>query len=199
MLKHISILPSQIDPPCQALGFPMPSGGWTPLIDPDISDEDRGPAFAKWVSSYFKHGDLSSRDFSQLKLRASEGNTSRKATTDTIPLEELMAITDSGPAAKCEGFIIDSGHFFPAFIKQMTKALLDTQIREDWGGHPVWFVYCEASFWNVHYAAWNLEKQEKASEKINFKFVPGANHFVRRVFFSPSIRSKNSETLFINS
>jgi hypothetical protein len=181
MLKHVSILPSQIDPPCQALGIPIPPGGWTPLMDPDISDDARGPVFIKWVSSYFKHGDLSSRDFSQLKLRAGEGETSKKPTTDTIPLDELLNITDIGPGAKCEVFLIDSGQFFSAFIKQTTKALFDPQIRKNWGGHPVWFVYCEASFWNVHYAVWNLEKNDKASE-INFKSVPGANHFVRRFF-----------------
>jgi hypothetical protein len=195
MLKHIPILPSQIDPPCQALGFPIPSGGYTPLTDPDIPKDALGPAFAKWVSSYYKHGDLSSRDFSQLKLR--DGDTSKQPTTDTIPLEELLTITDFRPGAKCETFLIDSGHFFSAVIKQTMKALFDPQIREDWGGHPVWFVYCEASPWNVHYGAWNLEKKDKASE-INFKSVPGANHFVRR-FLVHRFVENTLKCYFINS
>ena len=110
-----------------------------------------------------------------MKLR--EGDPSKKPTTDTIPLEELLTITDFGPAAKCETFIIDSQQFLSVFIKQTTKALLDPQIREDWGGHPVWLVYCEASFWHAPYGAWNMEKMVKTSE-INFKPVPGANHFV---------------------
>ena len=66
--------------------------------------------------------------------------------------------------------------------------MFDPQVREDWGGHPVWFVYCEASFWQALYAFWNVEKEDKASE-IKFKPVPGANHFVRRSF-SPSISFK---------
>ena len=176
MLKHISILPCHIDPPSQGLGFPIPSSGvFLPLKD--MPKEARASAFAKWVSSYYKHGDLSSRDFSQLNQR--EPDTSKKPTTDTIPLEELLTIADSGPGVKCETFLIESEHFLSVFIKQTMKALIDPQVREDWGEHPVWFVYCEASIWNVHYAAWNLEKKVKTSE-INFKLIPGANHFVRR-------------------
>ena len=71
--------------------------------------------------------------------------------------------------------------------------MFDPQVREDWGEHSVWFVYCEDSFLQAPYAVWNLEKEGKS---IKFKPVPGTNHFVRH-FFSPSIRSKNqSETLF---
>ena len=151
----------------------------------DIPDEARGPAFAKWVSSYYNHGDLSSQDFSQLKQR--EGDTSKKPTTDTISLEELLNIIDFGPVANCETSLLESEHFLSIYVKQTTKALFDPQIREDWGEHPVWFVYCEASIWNVHYTAWNLEKLDKASE-INFKSIPGANHFVRRFLFSKSLQ-----------
>ena len=172
--KYILILPRHIDPPGHLLGTLMPSDGYTPLSDHDIPEEARGPAFAKWVSSYYKHGDLSSRDFSQLNQR--EGDTSKKPTTDTIPLEELLTITDFGPASKSDSFITASLQA-SVFVNQITKALFDHQIREDWGDRPAWFVYCEASPWNVHYGAWNLESKDKASE-IKFKLIPDANHFV---------------------
>ena len=174
--KHIFIFLSHVDPPSHALGFPIPSGGYSPLTDHNIPEEARGPAFARWVSSYYKHGDLGSRDFSQLNQR--EGDTSKKPTTDTIPLEELLTIADFAPAAKCEAFIVDSHQFLSAFMNQTTKALFDPQIRDNWGEHSVWFVYCEASFWHAVYAPWNVEKEDKNSE-INFKSIPGANHFVR--------------------
>jgi hypothetical protein len=175
MVNHVPILPYQIDSPHQPFGFPIPSGVHSHLKD--IPVEARGPAFAKWVSSYFKHGDLSSRDFSQLEQH--EGDTLKIPTTDTIPLEELLSITDFGPVANCERVLVESEHFLSICMKQMTKALFDPQIREDWGEHPVWFVYCEATIWNVHYTAWNLEEMDKTSE-INFKAIPDANHFVRR-------------------
>jgi hypothetical protein len=66
--------------------------------------------------------------------------------------------------------------------------LFDPQIREDWGGYPVWFVYCEASIWLAIYAAWKLKKEDKNSE-INFKPIPGANHFVRRFYSICSFKS----------
>jgi len=162
------------DPPSHILGFPIPPGGYTPLTDHDIPEEARGPAFAKWVSSYYKHGDLSSRDFSQLKQR--ERDSSKKPTTDTIPLEELLSITDFGPAVTYETFMVDSEQFSSSFKKWTMEALFDPQIREDWGEHPVWFVNCEASFWHAIYASWCLEKEDKNSE-IKFKSIPGANHF----------------------
>ena len=139
-------------------------------------------------------GDLGSRDFTQLEQRV--GDTSKKPTTETIPLEELITIIDSGAGAKCDTFIIESLHFLPVFNKQTTKALFDSKIREDWGERPVWCVCCEASIWDVHYAAWNLEEKDKTSE-INFKSVPGANHFVRLFFFKKkkSIDSFNLITL----
>ena len=160
----------------------------------DIPEEERGTFFVKWVSSYYKHGDLSTRDFSQLQQL--EGDPSRKPTADTMSLEELQSIMDFGPAVKYEMVFIDSKSFSSAFLKQTKKALFDPQIREAWGEHPVSFVYCEDSIWNVHYAAWNLEKFEefKASE-INVRSIPRANHFVSP-FFSPSIRSNLSETCY---
>ena len=165
-----------VDSPSQALGVHDPPGVYTPWKYDNIPEESHGPIFAKWVSSYFKHGDLSSRDFSQLKQR--EIDTSKQPTTDTIPLEELLTIVDFGPGTKCE-IILSQIEFSSILIKQRTKALLDPQVREDWGRTPVWFIYSNASPWNVHYAAWDLEKKVEPSE-INFKLIPNVNHFVRR-------------------
>ena len=92
-----------------------------------------------------------------------------------MPIGEVI---DFAPGAKCETFIIGTQRFLSTFTNQTTKALFDHQIREKWGGHPAWIVYGEASVWNIQYATWNLEKKAEASE-INFKSIPGANHFVR--------------------
>lgn len=158
----------------------MPPGGYSPLSDNDIPQDARGLAFTNWVASYFKHGDLSSRDFSQLKLR--ETDTSKKPTTDTISPEELSTITDFVPGPKCETTQVHI-KFSSVFTNQTAKALLDPQVREDWGRLPVWYIYCEASSWNVHYAVWHLEEKVECSQsEISFKLIPGANHFVRSYF-----------------
>ena len=181
-----------IDSPGQSLGIPAPSDGYCPLWDNDIPQEARGPPFVKWISSYFKHGDLSSRDFYQLAQR--EVDTSKTPTIETIPQEELLTITDFVPGIHAETGILSEIEFSSILDKQTMKALLDPQVREDWGGHPVWLLYGEATAWNILHGAWELEKKFKASD-VNFKSIPGANHFVRR-FFCPSICS---EILFHNS
>ena len=140
----------------------------------DIPEEDRAAFFPKWVSSYYKHGDTSTRDFSQLEQL--QGDTSRKPTTETISPEEIKTIIDFGPGVKYEMVFIESS-FIPINHKLTMKALFDPRIREAWGDRHVSCVYCEDSIWMVHYAAWNLEKEVKASE-VKFKLVPGANHFV---------------------
>ena len=182
MSKRISILPYQIDAPNEMLGYKTPDDV---LQMKDIPEEERGAFFLKWVSSYYKHGDLSSRDFSQLKQL--EGDTSRKPTTETISPEELQTIVDFGPSAKYEASFLGSQSFLSIFHKQSTKALFDSEIREAWGQHPVSCVYCEDNIWVVHYAAWNLEKEVKSSE-VNFITIPGANHFVRRFWSIDSFK-----------
>ena len=173
MDKDIFILLYQIDAPNEPLGYETPDGV---LQMKDIPEEKRATMFLKWVSSYFKHGDLSSRDFSQLKQL--EDDTSRKPTVETISPEELQTVVDFGPSVKYELAFLGSQSFLSINHKQTTKALFDSEIREAWGQHLISCVYCEDSIWNVHYTAWNLEKEDKGSE-INFIPIPGANHFVR--------------------
>ena len=130
----------------------------------------------------YKHDDISSQDLSQ--LNQPEGDTSKKPTTDTIPLEELLTLTNFGPAAKWETFIIESLQFLSIFKNQTTKALFDPKIRESWGEleHPVCFVYFEASFWLAIYAAWNLKKEDKTSE-IHFQVHSRCQSLCTSFFF----------------
>ncbi|KAJ6544171.1 hypothetical protein B0H19DRAFT_1267471 [Mycena capillaripes] len=43
-----------------------PPNSYVPLYDQDLTPEDRGPAFGKWVQSHFIHGDLSSHNPDEL-------------------------------------------------------------------------------------------------------------------------------------
>jgi pimeloyl-ACP methyl ester carboxylesterase len=160
------------DAPNVILGYKTPDNV---IQMKDIPEEERAAFFPKFVSSYYKHGDLSSREFSQLEQVV--GDASRKPTTETMTPEELQSIMDFGPAAQCEIVFIGSPSFLSLNHKQAAKAFFDPQIREAWGGQLVSCVYCENSLWNPLYGAWNLEKEAKASE-INFKLVPNANHFL---------------------
>ena len=113
-----------------------------------------------------------------------EVDTSKTPTIETISQEELLTITDFIPGTHAETGILSEIEFSSVLDKQMMKALHDPQVREDWGGHPVWLVYGEATAWNILYGAWELEKRVS---DVNFKSIPGANHFVCRFFLSVNL------------
>ncbi|KAJ7165654.1 Alpha/Beta hydrolase protein [Mycena crocata] len=163
--------------PSLALGLPIPAGWFIPHTDPAIEPEARGAAFAKWVSSYFIHGDLSTRSLEHLTY----DNTDplRVATIERLKPEELLAMTDFTPADKYDS-IVGLPPFAGLVLRQTKKALFDPVVRGAWGATRFWNVYGNAEPWNVIYAAWFLEDQSSEAETpaINFKVIEGSNHFL---------------------
>ncbi|KAJ7039386.1 Alpha/Beta hydrolase protein [Mycena alexandri] len=165
--------------PSLALGLTSPPGLLIPHTDPDIAPESRGPAFAKWVSSYFLHGDLSTHNVNQLTY--SNIDSQRVPTIETLRPEELFGMTDFAPGDKYDSIVGLSPFAGPVF-KQTTKALFDPTVRKLWNGARFWNVYGNAEPWNIIYTAWFLEEQLRAANcpelVINFKVMDGSNHFL---------------------
>ncbi|KAJ6615472.1 Alpha/Beta hydrolase protein [Mycena sp. CBHHK59/15] len=166
-----------LQPPSLALGLPTPEGWLIPHTDPNISPEARGPAFAKWVSSYFIHGDLSTRSLDHLTY--SNTDPRKSPTTDSLEPEDYFAIADFAPAEKYDS-IVGLPPFEPLVFNQMAKALFDSGVRAAWSGAKFWNVYGNAEPWNIIYAAWFLEDRSRAADAlaINFKIIEGGNHFI---------------------
>ncbi|KAF8961166.1 hypothetical protein BDZ97DRAFT_1664687 [Flammula alnicola] len=162
-----------------ALGIPYPPVAYFPLWEESIPQEDRNAVFAKWVAGYFRHGNLASRDFSQLNQRDFD-TISRTPTTERMTDDELRSVTNFGPGAECEIPLGAPGIFTPVLADQLSRALFDPKIRADWGGLEVCLLYSESTIWTIVYAAWILEERAKDGE-ISFKPVKDANHFVRRL------------------
>jgi hypothetical protein len=166
--------------PSLALGVPIPSGWLIPHTDPNIAPESRGFAFAKWVSSYFIHGDLSNHDIDSLTYTNTD--PSKSATVETLSPEDLFAMTDFGPAEKYDN-IIGLPPFAGAVFKQTNKALFDPTVRAAWSQTRFWTLYGSAEPWPIIYGAWFLEAQShemnNAELAIEFKVIDGSNHFVR--------------------
>ncbi|KAJ7893943.1 hypothetical protein B0H14DRAFT_3662057, partial [Mycena olivaceomarginata] len=76
--------------PSLALGLPIPQGLLIPHTDPRIPAENKGSAFAKWVSSHFLHGDLSGHELEQLTYDNTD--PSRPSTIEKLNPEEVLAI-----------------------------------------------------------------------------------------------------------
>ncbi|KAJ7916277.1 hypothetical protein B0H13DRAFT_2323552 [Mycena leptocephala] len=170
-----------------ALGVPNPSNWIMPHTDPDIAPEARGPAFAKWISSYFIHGDLSTRDLDQLTYNSTD--PFKLSTVESLKPEELFAIADFAPADKYDS-IVGLPPFAGLVFKQTNKALFDSTVRAAWSGTKFWNLYGTAEPRDIIHAAWFLEDQSRAANcpelAINTKAIEGINHFVRPDYSSLS-------------
>ncbi|KAJ7775699.1 Alpha/Beta hydrolase protein [Mycena maculata] len=166
-------------PPLLALGLPSPSGWLVPHTDPDIAPEARGAVFAKWISSHFVHGDLSTRNIDNLTY--SNTDPLRTPTVETLNPQELFSMADFAPGEKYDN-IVGLPPFANAVFKLTQKALFDPAVRGAWSGTRFWNVYGDAEPRDIIYAAWYLEDQSHAANtpelSINFKVIEGGNHFL---------------------
>ncbi|KAJ7166068.1 Alpha/Beta hydrolase protein [Mycena filopes] len=165
--------------PSLALGIPSPAGFFIPHTDPAIAPEARGPAFAKWVSSFFVHGDLSARTLDQLTY--SNTDPRKRPTIESLRPEELFGMADFAPGDKYDS-IVGLPPFAALVRKQTEKALFDPRVRRLWKGARFWSVYGDAEPWNIIHAAWVLEDGVRAANRaelaISFKVIGGSNHFL---------------------
>ncbi|KAJ7855636.1 hypothetical protein B0H14DRAFT_2754489 [Mycena olivaceomarginata] len=160
------------DPPLQALGITKPPQSYLPLHDKELAPAERGPAFSKWVESYFVHGDLSTRDPAQLNFR--HPDPSRKPTYADMPPAEVLDIVDLSVGDKCDT-ILSEPPFAGVLSAMVDKALFDPETRASWKG-------AKDSPGNMHFGVWDLERRAEAaggSASITFRPpIEGANHFV---------------------
>ncbi|KAK7039327.1 AB hydrolase-1 domain-containing protein [Favolaschia claudopus] len=176
------------DPPCQALGIANPPKAYVPLYDEDLPPAARGPAFAKWVASYFVHGDLSTHDPNQLNYR--DPDLLRKATFEDTPLDEVLSIIDFTVGDKCDT-IVTLSPFASVVASLVENALFAPGIRAAWKNTKMVHMYGLANSWNVLYAVWDLERRVEAAQgkaPITFRPIEGANHFI--MWEDPSLTLK---------
>ncbi|KNZ78568.1 hypothetical protein J132_11206, partial [Termitomyces sp. J132] len=152
-------------------GLPTPPGGYNPFHDHSLSYEHKSPAFQKWASSYYQHGDLSSHDVSELRLSSSGCELFKRPTVQTMTPMERKSTASPSSRYDCL-FLLN---FHSVLEAQTNTFLFDSHIRKSWGKHKFWCLYGEASFWVSIYASWYLEQK---SNEINFKSLYGFNHFV---------------------
>lgn len=160
------------------IGLENPPNGYLPLWNNNLSEEVRGPATVKFISSFFDHDatSVAKRDVSGLNYCSP---SSRTPTIEKIPLEGLLSITDFSAGPKCENIISDPS-FNGIHQANVYKALFDLESSTVNWGIEIWCIYGSQSHWPMIYAAWDLEeKDQKANKRIKFKAIEGANHFVR--------------------
>ncbi|KAE9401803.1 hypothetical protein BT96DRAFT_937687 [Gymnopus androsaceus JB14] len=145
------------DPPCQTMGIAGPQF-YTPYYDQALPAEIRPIEFAKWLTFYFFHGDLSKRRLEDLNQRYHDVH--RKYTFQGLPLEELFEMIEIAPGAK-----------------RCSMALC----AKPGGNMKIWYMVGDRNPWNIIYCWWTMEDEVKAAQTsepaINFTVNEGSNHF----------------------
>ncbi|KAF9484142.1 alpha/beta-hydrolase [Pholiota conissans] len=162
--------------PNVAFGIPCDEGTYSPLTDPSIPPQNRVDAFKIWVSGYFKHGDLSTKDFAQLNQRDFESNA-RKPTVSTMSDEECASMFDASTGAEFDAPVTSPGNFESILRSLTPKALFDSEIRREWGRLRIHFMFGENTIWPIISPMWELEERARWAG-IEHEFVKGGNHFL---------------------
>ncbi|KAL5513084.1 hypothetical protein ACEPAH_3482 [Sanghuangporus vaninii] len=165
--------------PRWVLGAPAPDV----LKDASLSEEERVGAFNEWVSAYYTHKSVTSRNFSDLQLAQPNGEEPlRKSTIASMTPEEIQEMTHMSAVFKSEV----AGRAAPPAIhaERIRRALFDDELAKYWPRTSVNVVWCENSTWVVVDTMWEFQKaREKADEKgivgrpLRIIMMPGANHF----------------------
>ena len=152
---------------------------WSPTIDTSIPPETRIPLFNHWITSYFAHGDLSTRDPAQLSYVVP--TPARAPSIYSMSAHQLQRILYDAPVASAGAS--DNAYMFlnaPHLNAAYKRACFDKDIRARFPHMKIWTSAGDttASFaWNT---LWALQDDEKAHGGgfIHFKVIERCNHFV---------------------
>ncbi|KAF8523962.1 hypothetical protein BU17DRAFT_43319, partial [Hysterangium stoloniferum] len=165
------------DAPHLPFGFQVPTRLYLPFSDNTIPEADLGQVFGSWVSSYFAHKDLASRDADNLVDKLPD--PSKKSTVSGMTEQELSSVVDFTPAQRSENAFMTTMQ--PALFRQTCKALFDRSTDTAWPNLKVWVLYGDCSPWPILFAAWEIEKMDMLRNKkrtMEHRVLNGANHFV---------------------
>ncbi len=177
MLHRTLTLTVLKEPPTIAIGSPRPPELWSPLIDTTLPEDQRLQAFVPYITGYFKHGDLASRDSSAISWCVpalfrvpSAYNMSEKEMAETVYF--AAGGNDSMYFLLGEAAIQDA----------YKKACYDTTTRAIFPGMKIWVLCGDVTTGHGIPALWSIQDDNEANGGgfINLKWVPGANHTVSK-------------------
>lgn len=143
-----------------------------------MPEADRLPAFGQWCTSYFDHGDLTKRDLNDLSWVVA--STSRVPTIYNIPPAQLKEMERYGSDAISDlPFLF---HFATQLKATYSKVFYDLETLEAFPKMNLTFLAGDKSGAFGIAGLWALQddaEKAKGERAVNFKIIPGANHFVR--------------------
>lgn len=161
--------------------------GFGVLRDPSLSKEERAERFNEWVSAYYTHASLTSRDINDLQLFP--GSNSPRGTVARMSKEELKEVTCPEAVERSDAAIRGTKPEF--FAERVRLALYDDRTAQYLPKCRFDVIYCEKTGWAMVDSAWAFQKlREKADEEgikgrpLKIYMMPNANHFVSIVLYN---------------
>lgn len=171
------ILANILEPASINLGFPVPRGTWTPQIDPFIPSELQSRAFTIWITSYFKHGDLSSRDTDEIEYVLPA--TTRAPSIWNMSTSEFDRIVEEEPNDEYDVPI--ALNLIPQVGEAYRQAVYWSTTKARLPSMKTWNITGDSTASFSIAARWSLEDDDEArgGNHVNYKWMEGLNHFVR--------------------
>ncbi|KAF5318324.1 hypothetical protein D9758_018286 [Tetrapyrgos nigripes] len=157
-----------------SIGHAPPPNSWAPFFNPTIPEELQFPSFTQWVTGYFNHGDLSTRD----------PNVVSHVVPATSPIpsiynmsEEEIARASNNPIGALDAaqMVFLAPHLLGAF----RKACFDERIKQILPYMKISAFCCEHTGGYGPATLWDIEDEDKEHEggHVKTRFIPQANHF----------------------
>ncbi|KAM5543809.1 hypothetical protein V8D89_002426 [Ganoderma adspersum] len=162
------------EPPTVSLGKPIPPDAWTPLVDQSMPAEARTPFFSHWISSYFAHGDLSTRDPAAISYVVP--SIARAPTIYGMSDAELArTVYEPSALGSDMTFMISSA---PQIAAAYRKAMFDRGLRALVPRMRAVVFSGDATASFSIPSQWAVEDDDKAAGGgfVAVKWIPGFNH-----------------------
>ncbi|KAL5529821.1 hypothetical protein ACEPAG_5808 [Sanghuangporus baumii] len=165
------------EPPCGCLGLPLPPELWSPLTDATIPDNQRILFYLPWITAYFDHGDLQSRDLDAISYSYYAPSVHHAPTIYNISAKEIDELFFNKPLDYEHALILATlakanAVYRKACDDQVFLEMLPKMIMSVLVGDAT----CSFSL-NALFSIQNDNEEENG--RIHFNIVPGLNHFIQ--------------------
>ncbi|KAL1748054.1 hypothetical protein HDZ31DRAFT_80041 [Schizophyllum fasciatum] len=164
------------DPPDEALGYDRPRI-YTPFTDENVPLDQRGLAFVRWLGKYWTH-DHGSRNPKLLNAHAPDADP--PPTTEGMPPDELVHLTDFAAAATCDTWVVHPS-LMHLIADLREEALCAPALMRAWQEPEIHYLWTEHGPWMMFWAKWQLEndlaRRKQDMPRIQFRMMEGCNHF----------------------
>ena len=157
-------------------GLPMPAQIYSPELDTFIPEGSRLRAMVIWLTSYFQHGDLSTRDTNIIEYVVPA--TSRQPSIYNMSQKDMTEIIEEAPYSAFDTPM--ALNCMPQTHAVYERANFDKSIKALLPHLKIWVLTGGATLSFPIAALWTIQDDEKAHgcNDINYKMLPHMNHFV---------------------